>query len=143
MDYNYILRDLIVETNKKSNPKFSIKECKSHFVIHFWATWCSPCKHELPYLQKIYNKYNDRIDFIFISCDESKLDIDTFIFNNKFSFPVGYDISGNISSSFNVRSIPSSFFIKKDSIKNSFDVENVIGFSDPDTLEKKFEDFIS
>lgn len=141
MNYDNILKNLKIQTNDKTNPEFKIENCKTHIFLHFWATWCGPCRNELPELQKIYDIYKEKVDFILISCDDSKLDIDTYVFNNKFTFPVGYDLNNNLSNSFFIRSIPSSFFIKKD-LDNTFKVENIIGSMDYDILDEKFKNFI-
>ena len=142
MDYNNILKNLKVQTNNKLIPEFKIENSSEHIFIHFWATWCGPCRNELPELEKIYINYKEKVDFILISCDNSKLDIDTYIFNNKFTFPVGYDLNNKISNLFSIRSIPSSCFIK--SIENNnYKVENIVGSMDYDTLNKTFNNFIN
>lgn len=142
MDYNNILKNLKVQTNNKLIPEFKIENNSEHIFIHFWATWCGPCRNELPELEKIYINYKGKVDFILISCDNSKLDIDTYIFNNKFTFPVGYDLNNKISNLFSIRSIPSSFFIK--SIENNnYKVENIVGSMDYDTLNKTFNNFVN
>ena len=142
MDYNNILKNLKVQTNNKLIPEFKIENSSEHIFIHFWATWCGPCRNELPELEKIYINYKGKVDFILISCDNSKLDIDTYIFNNKFTFPVGYDLNNKISNLFSIRSIPSSFFIK--SIENNnYKVENIVGSMDYDTLNKTFNSFVN
>ena len=86
MNYDNILKNLKIQTNDKTNPEFKIENCKTHIFLHFWATWCGPCRNELPELQKIYDIYKEKVDFILISCDNSKLDIDTYVFNNKFTY---------------------------------------------------------
>lgn len=121
------------KTNDVNKPNFIFKDSGDNVFLHFWATWCGPCKRELPELQKIYNEYNKDIDFIFISCDNSKLDIDTFLFNNKLTIPVGYDLKSQLSAQFNVRSIPMSFLINK---KNS-NIEVLIGARDYDQLKQE------
>ena len=142
MDYNNILKNLNVQTNNKLIPEFKIENSSEHIFIHFWATWCGPCRNELPELEKIYINYKEKVDFILISCDNSKLDIDTYIFNNKFTFPVGYDLNNKISNLFSIRSIPSSFFIKSIG-NNNYKVENIVGSMDYDTLYKTFNSFVN
>ena len=142
MDYNNILKNLKVQTNNKLIPEFKIENSSEHIFIHFWATWCGPCRNELPELEKIYINYKEKVDFILISCDNSKLDIDTYIFNNNFTFPVGYDLNNKISNLFSIRSIPSSSFIKYIG-NNNYTVENIVGSMDYDTLNKTFDSFVN
>lgn len=140
MDYKEILDNLKCQTNNENT--FKICECGSNIFIHFWATWCPPCRSEIPELQKIYNEYKNNADFLFISCDNNKTDIDTFITNKQISMPIGYDLNNEIASSFNIRSIPSSFFIKRTSDK-TYSVKNMVGAMDYKTLKKNFEDFLT
>ena len=139
MDYKDILNNLNCQTNNKNI--FKINECKSNIFIHFWATWCPPCRNEMQELQKIYNEYKHNTDFLFISCDNNKTDIDTFITNKKLSMPIGYDLNNEIANLFNIKSIPSSFFIKKIS-NNNFHTKNIVGAMEYEILKKNFEDFI-
>jgi thiol-disulfide isomerase/thioredoxin len=59
-------------------------------LINLWATWCGPCRAELPYLQKVYNKVRERKDVqvITFNTDDSRGLILPFLAENKFTFPV-------------------------------------------------------
>ena len=130
--------DFSCKTNNKENPEFIFKKAKNNVFLHFWATWCGPCKRELPEIQKLYNEYSKDIDFICVSCDSSKLDIDTFIFNNKITIPIGYDLKSVLASQFNIRSIPASFLINKD----NNDIEVLIGARDYDQLKSSLTNLL-
>lgn len=138
MDFKNILENLTCQTNRKNT--FKIESCKPNIFLHFWATWCPPCRNELPDLQKIYDEYNSKVDFLFISCDNEKRTIDTFISNENLTIPIGYDLNNVISNSFNIRSIPSSFFIKK---TDNFIVKNIVGSINYPTLKESFEKFVN
>lgn len=140
MDYKEILDNLKCQTNNENT--FKISECGPNIFIHFWATWCPPCRSEIPELQKIYNEYKNNADFLFISCDNNKTDIDTFITNKQISMPIGYDLNSEIANLFNIRSIPSSFFIKRTPNK-TYNVKNIVGAMDYKTLKNNFEDFLT
>lgn len=137
---NTIFKNLTCETN--NNTIFKLDSCKSDSVfVHFWATWCGPCRNEIPELEKIYLEYKNKIDFIFISCDNNKSTIDNFITNQKLTIPIGYDFDGSISNKIGIRSIPSSFFIKKTD-SDIIDIKNIVGAMDYFTLKKKFSEFL-
>src|SRR5690606_14395552 len=60
-DYNWNLID-------GTNTPYDLKDAKGNVIlINFWATWCPPCIAEMPSLQKLYNDYNDKITFLFVS----------------------------------------------------------------------------
>ena len=80
--------------------------------INFWATWCPPCIAEMPTIEKLYQKFKDKIGFACIS-NESIDVIKEFIDKNKFTFPV-YQIEMEIPKEFNVNGIPATFIISRD-----------------------------
>ena len=89
--------------------------------INFFATWCGPCVRELPDIQKLYNKYKDKIQFIFIHCGGNVNEVTTFIKQNGFSFPVVVDDDNSLTQQFNVLSIPLTIITDDNTI-----VKNII-----------------
>ncbi|MCD8174420.1 MAG: TlpA family protein disulfide reductase [Phascolarctobacterium sp.] len=87
-------------------------------IINFWASWCNPCKSELPAFNSLYEKYKDDVVFLMINLTDGQIDtessVKTFISDNGYSFPVYYDIESDASDSYNVRSIPETVFINAD-----------------------------
>ena len=61
-------------------------------LINVWATWCGPCRMELPYLQKLYERIKDRddIQLITLNVDQDQSRVEPFIKENRFSFPSLY-----------------------------------------------------
>lgn len=55
--------------------------------LSYWATWCPPCRAELPSIQKLYDAYGDKIDFILITHEDADA-IQTFMDKKEFDFPV-------------------------------------------------------
>jgi thiol-disulfide isomerase/thioredoxin len=80
--------------------------------INFWATWCPPCIAEMPTIEKLYQKYKDKIGFALISNEDIRM-IEEFKNRNKYTFPV-YQIEMDIPEVFNLSVIPATFIISPD-----------------------------
>ncbi|WP_242119268.1 TlpA family protein disulfide reductase [Aestuariivivens sediminicola] len=80
-------------------------------LVNFWATWCPPCIAEMPNLQRLYDDYHSRVEFLFVTNDEFST-INQFLQKNGYSFSVYRSLS-NDRDMFNVKSIPRTFLIDK------------------------------
>lgn len=81
-------------------------------LIDFWATWCGPCKKELPHIQEMYTQYKDRgFTVLAINARESANQARGFIADNNFTFPVLLDREGEVLQQYSVRGIPSAFIV--------------------------------
>ena len=87
-------------------------------IINFWASWCGPCKSELPAFNSLYEQYKDDVVFLMINLTDGQRDTESgikkFISDNGYSFPVYYDIEFDASEAYGVRSIPETVFISAD-----------------------------
>jgi peroxiredoxin len=83
--------------------------------LNFWATWCGPCRVEMPSLEAIYNKFSDRgLEMLAVNCAEDNAAVRSFIKNEGFSFPVLLDLDGRVSANYGILSIPTTFLIDRD-----------------------------
>ena len=87
------------------SEKITINPEKPLF-INFFATWCGPCMQEMPDMNSLYNKYKDKVQFLFVHCGETQQDIELFIKKNNFDFKVFVDSDNTLAQQFNVLSIP-------------------------------------
>lgn len=81
-------------------------------LVNLWATWCPPCKEELPVLQQYYEDHRDD-GFVIIGIDygEPKATVENFLTTNKLTYPIWIDERSESGIAFNSYSLPSSFVI--------------------------------
>ena len=87
-------------------------------VVNFWASWCPPCKAEMPYYNEVYKEVGDEVQFMMVDLvDGSRETVATakaFIKENGYEFPVFFDSNQDAAIAYGVYSIPTSIFIDKD-----------------------------
>ncbi|KNY28091.1 TlpA family protein disulfide reductase [Pseudobacteroides cellulosolvens] len=96
--------------------KVSLKDFHGKNVyLNFWATWCPPCRKEMPAIEKLYKEYKDKgLVVLAIDLGEDKETVKNFINENNYSFKVLLDSDQSIGSKYNISAIPVSYFIDKD-----------------------------
>ncbi|MFC1932120.1 TlpA family protein disulfide reductase [Chloroflexota bacterium] len=91
----------------------------SPVILNFWATWCSPCRAEMPFLQEIYEDWTGKspsVAMLTINIKENSTRVKDFLETYNLSLPVLLDTDGNVSNKYNITGIPTTFFIDKDGI---------------------------
>jgi len=91
-------------------------------VINFWATWCGPCRQEMPLIDALANNdENEAMGIVLLSIDvgESRDAVSQYMETNGYSFYVILDGNNAISSKYNIRYIPTTFFIGRDGVIRS------------------------
>lgn len=87
-------------------------------ILNFWASWCGPCKSEMPDFDDAYQKYKDEIHFLMVNLtDGSRETVETassYIREQGYSFPVYYDTKSEAMMTYSVYSVPATYFINKD-----------------------------
>ena len=81
-------------------------------LVDFWATWCGPCRAELPYLKAAYKKYADKGFVIYgVSLDRKAEDWVSFVKDNEMTWINVLDEGGKAAAVYGVRYIPSNFLV--------------------------------
>lgn len=89
----------------------------SPVLLNFWATWCGPCRREMPYLQKVYERWQGvGLVLLAINIGESPPDVAEFMQAGRFTFPVLMDVSGEVATRYGIEGIPTTFFIDAEGI---------------------------
>lgn len=89
-------------------------------LLNFWASWCPPCRAEMPDLDKVYQNYKDKgvvvLAINLANTEYSPGDGPAYIQENGFTFPVLIDKKGSVGALYQVISLPTTYFIDSDGI---------------------------
>ena len=86
-------------------------------VLNFWASWCGPCKSEMPHFQAAYEEYGDELHFLMVNMStgfgDTKEKAENVLKVGEYTFPVYYDTNMECAYGYGVTGIPMTFFIDK------------------------------
>ena len=113
--------------NDQYGKKHSLSDYKGKVVfLNFWATWCPPCKMEMPDIEALYKEYGlnkEQVVFLGVANPKSatftntretdKKGVIKFLEDNKYTFPVVFDEDGKIYEQYNISALPTTFLIDK------------------------------
>lgn len=109
-------------------------------LVNFWATWCSPCVREMPYLQQIYEERQGKgLVLLGINIQESPSQVTEFMQARGLSFPVLLDTEGEATQRYNIQYIPSTFFIDKDGIIQEIKIGSFQSKAEIESILSKLE----
>jgi len=108
-----------------NNSSFSFTDSKGNInntsmlqgkvvFINFWASWCPPCRAEMPSINDLYKKLQSDTNFVFLSIneDDDKSKANAYLENNDFSFPIFY-ASGNVPGEIFAGTLPTTIVLSK------------------------------
>ncbi|MBC7190539.1 TlpA family protein disulfide reductase [Candidatus Aerophobetes bacterium] len=89
------------------------KNLRGKFLwISFWATWCPPCRFEMPSMQKVWEKFGgEKFLILAVNIGEDKKTVVSFLRDNSYTFPTLLDTTQQVSREYGVRAIPTNFFV--------------------------------
>lgn len=106
--------DFELETLEGKTVKLSELQGKK-VMLNFWATWCPPCKAEMPFMEKFYQEAGDEIEIIAINID-TKNDVAGFAKEMGVTFPILLDKDEQVMKTYQILSIPTTYFIDQDGL---------------------------
>ena len=100
----------------KENGNVRLSEQRGNIVlVNFWASWCGPCRDELPEMEALYQEYQDLgFEILAINVDDEASKADVLLDDIEVSFPVLYDTSGEVSKLYDVNAMPTTVMIDRD-----------------------------
>ena len=105
-------------------------------ILNFWASWCPPCKEEMPDFDAAYAEYGDEINFMMINLTDGERETletaNAYLNESDYRFPIYYDLDSSVAVTYGIRSVPTTYFISADGEVKA----HAFGLIDRATLEQ-------
>ena len=117
------------ETKRVLAPDFTVTDAEGSLVklsdlrgkpvvLNFWASWCPPCKSEMPHFDKVWAEVGEEVAFMMVDLTDGSRETQeigaAYVEEMGFSFPVYFDLEQDAAYTYGVTSIPTTYFIDKD-----------------------------
>lgn len=133
------------EPEKVEAPDFSVKDVEGNsiklsdfngqpVVVNFWASWCPPCKAEMPEFNKVWEELGSEVVFMMVNMTDGRRETEEkakeYLEEQDYSFPVYFDVNQEAAYGYGVTSLPTTLFIDEE----GYLVTGSIGMIDEDKL---------
>jgi len=115
-----------VPDSPEAAKNFSLQDIHGHVIklsdfrgkivmLNFWATWCTPCRKEMPSMEKLYEKYRDKgLVILSVAAGEKVKDVVEFVKKFHITFPALVDTDLKVTDDYNVWALPTTYFINRE-----------------------------
>ncbi len=105
---NFTLKDIEGKTASLNNFRNDV------VFLNFWATWCGPCKEEMPSMEVLHKRYKGiGLSILAVSSYERRQKVDNYIKRNSYTFPVLLDLDGSVAKKYRTSFVPTTFLIDR------------------------------
>jgi len=134
LDVGNLAPDFILQSLEGNNVQLSSLRGKKAVVVNFWATWCPPCRDEMPAFEELFVNNKDKLDILGVNLQESERAISNFLLDIPVTYPLLLDPDTEVKELYNIFTQPVTYFIDKDGII----VDKKFGPLTPREIEEKF-----
>ena len=121
---DFELQDLSEETRSLSDFRGKV------VFLNFWATWCGPCRFEMPSMERLYQRFKDAgLEIVAVNLQEDRSSVQRFVDEYDLSFTVLLDTTGRVGATYGARSIPTTYIVDRE----GFVLAGTIGTREWDT----------
>ena len=108
---DFELEDLTGKPKKLSSYRGKV------VFLNFWATWCGPCRVEMPSMQRLYERFKkDGLEIVAVDLQEGRKQVQAFVNELELTFPVLLDIEGSVGQTYDARAIPTTYLIDREGL---------------------------
>jgi thiol-disulfide isomerase/thioredoxin len=108
---DFELQDLSGATHRLSDFRGKV------VFLNFWATWCGPCRFEMPSMEKLYQRLKEEgLEIVAVNLQEDRSSVEQFVDEYGLSFPVLLDTTGRIGATYGARSIPTTYIVDREGL---------------------------
>ena len=101
--------------HSKNGGMVTLSDLRGQVVmVNFWATWCGPCREEMPHLEALYQRYGDLgFTLLGVNVEEDSSGADEFLAETPVSFPILFDPDNQVSELYDVIAMPSTVIVDR------------------------------
>jgi peroxiredoxin len=114
----FLAPDFVLKTSDGETVKLSDLRGQA-VLVNLWATWCPPCREEMQAIEKVYQEYKNQeftVLAVNMTYQDDALGVTPFVKKQQLTFPILLDETGDVAKAYQLRSLPSSYFIRRDGI---------------------------